>query len=451
MLPHVLEHSGGAIKHFISFVIFISCFSAHAQNSHSEREWAHTKFSFSYLQAQVLNDTVCAASDRNYLGCVKAIDALLNGLGYKLSTPDRSSDLGYTAAKTISNFQLLKFVGFDKNLNSLTALKLIREKNRIDEDLWIKQKPLGFAALFAEISKMLNKKSEKSLSAKAVNAFLAEATDPHTYFTTRTQWQKKSIVTNVRSNDSDAKISSQWLDKVAYIKVSSFLNPRTCSDFNSELKKYAKSSALIIDLRSNGGGLVDQVRCLLADFLPTHSLLVNYENPISNEVIGEDHTERAKISYPAPVAVLVDQFSASGAELMAGVLQDYHRADIVGVRTFGKGTMQKCELAPELGQTVLCHTIARFHLPSGRSNQVVGITPDFEAYPDKTPTAEEQLTFREAEIHRYPIRPGPFVATSVDPRPSINACVEHDIASIEDDDADYAAHVAQSVVKCRGL
>src|SRR5690606_35851896 len=100
-----------------------------------------------------------------------------------------------------------------------------------------------------------------------------------------------------------------------------------------------------------------------------------------------------------PLVVLVDWKSASASEIFAGVVQDYGLGYVVGARTYGKGTMQILSDI-NISGVMLAETIGRFHLPSGRTNQLVGIIPDFEAYFSRIPTEEELFADREEDKYR---------------------------------------------------
>ena len=138
------------------------------------------------------------------------------------------------------------------------------------------------------------------------------------------------------------------------------------------LQKKVKLKGLVFDLRMNPGGLLDQAVDVTSLF---------YDDGVVVSTIGRNHDQK-EVKYAKkgmaykefPVAVLVNSSSASAAEIVAGALQDHHRALIMGQPTFGKGSVQTViELGPDMGLKL---TIARYYTPSGRSIQEKGVIPD---------------------------------------------------------------------------
>jgi carboxyl-terminal processing protease len=157
-----------------------------------------------------------------------------------------------------------------------------------------------------------------------------------------------------------------------YVRVSSFTE-RAAEDLAKVIKENRnQTKGIILDLRSNPGGLLDEA-------IKVSNLFID-EGPIVY-TIGRDRAQKeianAKKGYKvtdAPVVVLVDQSSASASEIVAGALQDYKRAIIAGQRSFGKGSVQT--VLPVGDGSGLKLTIARYYTPSGRSIQAKGIEPD---------------------------------------------------------------------------
>src|SRR6185436_13642643 len=133
-----------------------------------------------------------------------------------------------------------------------------------------------------------------------------------------------------------------------------------------------KLKALVLDLRNNPGGLLDQAVAISGDF-------VNQGEIVSTRA---RHTEDAQrwdakgndILDGAPLVVLINGGSASSSEIVAGALQDHHRAVLLGTRSFGKGSVQT--VIPLPGNGAMRLTTARYYTPSGRSIQAEGIDPD---------------------------------------------------------------------------
>jgi carboxyl-terminal processing protease len=135
--------------------------------------------------------------------------------------------------------------------------------------------------------------------------------------------------------------------------------------------KTEKIDALIIDLRNNGGGSLDEARNLVGLFIKTGPVVqIRYQGNI--QLMADTQPE---IAYTGPVAVLVNRLSASASEILAGAIQDYGRGIVIGNQTYGKGTVQNIEML-EPGR--IKFTQAKFYRISGGSTQSRGIIPDVE-------------------------------------------------------------------------
>lgn len=188
-------------------------------------------------------------------------------------------------------------------------------------------------------------------------------------------------------------------DKYAYIKITSFIE-NTARDLERALQKHiaenGKVEGLLIDLRKNPGGLLDQA-VKVSDMFLKEGVIVS--------TIGKDKAEKEVASATKtgkytdfPIVVLVDEYSASASEIVSGALQDNKRALIVGQRTFGKGSVQS---VVKLGDgSGLKLTVARYYTPSGVSIQAEGIHPDIRI-DDVDPEA-----FRKAIISQRVTREG---------------------------------------------
>ncbi|MDR1543266.1 MAG: S41 family peptidase [Prevotellaceae bacterium] len=155
-------------------------------------------------------------------------------------------------------------------------------------------------------------------------------------------------------------------DGVGYIKLNSF-SATTLNEFHkafAELKA-KKIKQLILDLQSNGGGLLNAATELADEFLPDKKLIVYTQGEHQRRM--EFDCEKKGVWEKGDLVVLVDEYSASASEIVSGALQDWDRAVIVGRRTFGKGLVQR-GLNLEDG-SLLRLTVARYYTPSGRNIQ----------------------------------------------------------------------------------
>jgi carboxyl-terminal processing protease len=153
----------------------------------------------------------------------------------------------------------------------------------------------------------------------------------------------------------------------------------------------------IVDLRSNPGGLLDQAVGLSDVFLERGEVVSQRGRQKSD--IERYYAKPGDAARGLPVVVLVDAGSASAAEIVAGALQEHHRAIVMGERTFGKGSVQT--LLPVGKETALRLTTARYYTPSGRSVQEGGITPDIHVPQLSDPDYKSRPRLREADLRRH--------------------------------------------------
>jgi carboxyl-terminal processing protease len=160
-----------------------------------------------------------------------------------------------------------------------------------------------------------------------------------------------------------------------YIRLSQFQSS-TARDLRKEIAKLEKENkplkGLILDLRNNPGGLLDQAVKVSDEFLNEGLIVYTGGRLKSQDMRFEAHMNTKPHTYP--IVVLVNEGSASAAEIVAGALQDHKRAVVVGVKTFGKGSVQT--VMPLRNGAALRLTTAIYYTPSGRSIQAKGIEPD---------------------------------------------------------------------------
>ncbi|ASM39879.1 S41 family peptidase [Campylobacter sputorum] len=185
-------------------------------------------------------------------------------------------------------------------------------------------------------------------------------------------------------------------ENILYIRVSNF-------DQNVEkkvvevVKKYPKVQGIVLDLRNNPGGLLDQAVNLTNVFVKD-GVIVSQKGRNSNENVIFNAKSSKKIT-DAPLAVLVNGGSASASEIVSGSLQDHKRAVIIGENTFGKGSVQM--VMPLGKEEAIRLTIARYYLPSGRTIQAVGVKPDLVVYPGAVPRKEFDFNIKESDLKQH--------------------------------------------------
>jgi carboxyl-terminal processing protease len=186
---------------------------------------------------------------------------------------------------------------------------------------------------------------------------------------------------------------------IGYVRLSSF-NEQTDTALRNAVSTMRKQSGgklrgIILDLRNNPGGLLDQAVQVSDDFL-------NQGEIVSTRARRQQDSQRwnakpGDITDNLHVVVLINGGSASASEIVAGALQDHRRAVVMGAKSFGKGSVQT--VMPLAGNGAIRMTTARYYTPSGRSIQGLGITPDIEVLGSKE-EANAPLRDREADLRK---------------------------------------------------
>ncbi len=187
-----------------------------------------------------------------------------------------------------------------------------------------------------------------------------------------------------------------------YIKVSQFIE-RTFSDLENALKKIESKEkplkGLILDLRNNPGGLLEQA-VKVADLFLESGMIVYTEGRVEGQKMKFFVQKKEKVQ-EYPMIVLVNGGSASASEIVAGALQDQGRAVVLGTQTFGKGSVQT--IIPLEDGSALRLTTARYYTPNGRSIQAQGIAPDI-AVADLVPEGKRGVAprfMREKDLEHH--------------------------------------------------
>ena len=173
-------------------------------------------------------------------------------------------------------------------------------------------------------------------------------------------------------------------DDIAYIRITSFTEQTTelmHSEFSRIKKELPNLRGVVLDLRNNPGGLLEQAVSVSDAFLTQGEIVSTRERDPNKTKRYNAHSGDELVDESVPVVVLVNNGSASASEIVSGALQDHKRAIIMGTKTFGKGSVQTVIPLNEHGAIRL--TTARYYTPSGRSIQAKGITPDIVVQPAK--------------------------------------------------------------------
>ena len=202
----------------------------------------------------------------------------------------------------------------------------------------------------------------------------------------------------VRDNIKVESVYSKAIENTDYVllRVTSF-DKNVTQRVSEELKKYKKIDGIVLDLRNNPGGLLNQA-VGISDLFIKNGIIVSQKGRIKDENIvyrATNNTPYATI----PLVVLINNGSASASEIVAGAIQDNKRGVLVGEGTFGKGSVQV--ILPTEKKEALRLTIARNYLPSGRTIQAVGVTPDIEVAPGAVPDENSGFSIKEADLQKH--------------------------------------------------
>ena len=208
-------------------------------------------------------------------------------------------------------------------------------------------------------------------------------------------------VTLVREVITQKPVKWEVKGQVGYIDINTF-SENTGADTRAAIMAIGKSLGhaplgYVVDLRDNGGGLLSQAIDVSDAFLD-HGEIVSQRGRERSD-IERYYAKPGDDAHGLPVVVLVNAGTASASEIVAGALQDHHRALIMGERTFGKGSVQTLiQMGPT---TALRLTTARYYTPSGRSVQEGGIEPDIAVPELSDPDYKSRPAFREDDLRRH--------------------------------------------------
>ncbi|RLA77805.1 MAG: peptidase S41 [Epsilonproteobacteria bacterium] len=186
-------------------------------------------------------------------------------------------------------------------------------------------------------------------------------------------------------------------DDILYVRVASF-DKKVAGDVAKEIKKMqASTKGIVLDLRNNPGGLLDQAVDLVDLFVDDGKIVSQKGRKKSDE---KDYSaSKSTTITKVPMVVLINGGSASASEIVSGALQDHKRAVILGENTFGKGSVQV--VLPITDKEAIKLTIARYYLPSGRTIQAVGVKPDILVLPGEVKTHENGFAIKEADLKKH--------------------------------------------------
>lgn len=246
----------------------------------------------------------------------------------------------------------------------------------------------------------INGESTKGMSLNdAVNKMRGPKGTQVTISIFREGWTELKDFTITRDIIKIKSVKSKVLEgNIGYVKITQF-QESTADDLASAIKKItadSKVKSLILDLRNNPGGLLQSAVDVTSQFLPSGKLVVYLKGRAGDRV---DYRTSGGESVTLPMVVLVNQGSASASEIVAGALKDWNRAVVLGVQTFGKGSVQS--VIPLSDGSGLRLTTARYYTPKGTSIQASGITPDIVVKLEAKNGVKEHPVLREKDLERH--------------------------------------------------
>jgi carboxyl-terminal processing protease len=203
--------------------------------------------------------------------------------------------------------------------------------------------------------------------------------------------------------------------KVGYVPLDQF-NENATSEIVESVRRLQNAGArgIVLDLRNNPGGFLDQALSISNLFLRQGQEIASVRGRNSEPQM---YFAREKPMAPdIPLVILTNQYTASASEIVAGALQDHKRAIIMGTQTFGKGSVQT--ILPLGNNTAIKLTTARYFTPNGRSIQAKGIQPDIQVEEATIAEAEQGLRMREADLERHLSNPAEKGDATDTPKPA---------------------------------
>jgi len=185
-------------------------------------------------------------------------------------------------------------------------------------------------------------------------------------------------------------------DKILYVHVTSF-DQKVVEGVQNAMKEHNETKGMILDLRNNPGGLLDQAVGLV-DLFVEEGVIVSQKGKLESENVNYN-AEKENTDTKTPIVVLVNGGSASASEIVSGALQDFNRTIVIGEKTFGKGSVQV--VMPIGADEALKLTVARYYLPSGRTIQAVGVTPDIIVPLGKIDLIEDPVLLKESDLKKH--------------------------------------------------
>jgi len=216
-------------------------------------------------------------------------------------------------------------------------------------------------------------------------------------------------------------------DNILYLLVTSF-DQKVVKSVKKAIDEHNNTKGIVLDLRNNPGGLLDQAVGLVDLFVDKGDIVSQKGKQKGENIAYEAHAKGTDAN--TPIVTLVNGGSASASEIVSGALQDFNRTIVVGEKTFGKGSVQV--VMPIGKDEALKLTVARYYLPSGRTIQAVGVTPDITVHLGKIEYIEDTLSLKESDLKKHLEEELSKLETNVVKAVEVNATLENNETKVDD-------------------
>lgn len=263
--------------------------------------------------------------------------------------------------------------------------------------------------------------------------------------------KKLQNISILRTEKTIPTVSSQVIEGIRAVGVVTInkFSPDTCMQTKATLRILNAQGirGLLLDLRDNPGGQMEEAACVAGLFVGPGKMI--FEAKVLDTTMDDEtvYSQEDQV-YAGPMAILINSGSASASEIVAGALQYYKRAVLVGERTFGKGSFQEGELWSKNDKVALFETKGFYYLPSGQTPQMAGLEPDVKV------DFKDRFALREEDQFLNPLRaPQPALLSPVknSGHESLDlvSCISLDNDFLPSEDPEMKE--AHRVLSCRGI